>query len=136
MKSGGGAWLKPFRRPAPWVALWTLAIVVVVVASLAPPPPMPRVSGGDKIGHFVAYALLAGAAVQLFGPIRALWVAGLGLVGLGLGLEWAQHAFTHTRQMEAADALANTLGVLAGLSTRMLPLRDLLLTIDRRVFPA
>ena len=35
------------------------------------------------------------------------------------------------RMLDRNDALANTLGVLAGLATALTPLRDLLLRIDR-----
>lgn len=123
--------LKPFRRPWLWAGLWSLAIAAVVVVSLAPPPPMPPVEGGDKIGHFIAYGALAAGAVQLYARWPSLLGAGIGLVLLGIGLEWAQGAFTETRHMERADALANTLGVIAGLATRLTPLRDLLFRLDR-----
>ena len=125
-----GRSLKPFRRPRLWSGPWCVAIAAVVVVSLAPPPPMPPVEGGDKIGHFLAYGVLAAAAVQLYARWPALLGAGLGLVLMGIGLEWAQGALTDTRQMERADALANTLGVIAGLATRVTPLRDLLLRLD------
>lgn len=125
-----GRSLKPFRRPRLWSGLWCVAIAAVVVVSLAPPPPMPPVEGGDKVGHFLAYGVLAAAAVQLYARWPALLGAGLGLVLMGIGLEWAQGALTDTRQMERADALANTLGVIAGLATRVTPLRDLLLRLD------
>ena len=101
--------------------------------SLAPPPPMPPVEGGDKIGHFLAYGVLAAAAVQLYARWPSLLGAGIGLVLLGIGLEWAQGTLTDTRQMERADALAIALGVIAGLATRLTPLRDLLLHLDRRI---
>lgn len=122
--------LKPFRRPRLWAGLWCAAIAAVVVASLAPPPPMPPVDGGDKIGHFLAYTALAAGAVQLYARWPSLLGAGLGLVLLGIGLEWAQGALTESRQMERADMLANTLGVIVGLGTRATPLHDLLVRWD------
>ena len=122
--------LKRFRRPGLWSGLWCAAIAAVVVLSLTPPPPMPPVQGGDKIGHFLAYGALAAGAVQLYARWPSLLGAGLELVLMGIGLEWAQDAFTRTRQMERADALANTLGVIAGLATRLTPWRDLLLRLE------
>ena len=122
--------LKPFRRPWLWSGLWCAAIAAVVVLSLTPPPPMPPVQGGDKIGHFLAYGALAAGAVQLYARWPSLLGAGLGLVLMGIGLEWAQDALTQTRQMERADALANTLGVVAGLGSRLTPWRNLLLRLD------
>ena len=82
-----------------------------------PTPALPNVPpGSDKFEHFLAYALLAARAVQLYARWPALLGAGLGLVLLGIGLEYAQGALTATRLMDRWDALANTLGVIAGLA--------------------
>lgn len=131
-----GRSLKPFRRPLLWSGLWCLAVAAVVVASLAPPPPMPPVAGGDKLGHLAAYFVLAAGAVQLHARWPSLLGAGLGLVLMGIGLEYAQGALTELRQAERADALANTLGVIAGLATRLTPWRDALLRVDGGNRPA
>ncbi|WP_101926068.1 MULTISPECIES: hypothetical protein [Luteimonas] len=125
-----GRALKPLRRPRLWTGLWCTAIALVVVLSLAPAVPMPDVPDGDKLGHFLVYAALAAAAVQLYARWSSLLGAGIGLVLLGIGLEYAQGALTAHRLQDPMDALANTLGVLAGLATRLTPLRDLLLRID------
>lgn len=128
-----GRSLKPFRRPWLWSSLWCLAIAAVVVVSLVPAPDLPDLPpGSDKWEHFLAYAALAAAAVQLYRRWPALLGAGLGLVLMGIGLEYAQGALTQTRMMDRWDALANTLGVMAGLATRMTPWRDALLRFDRR----
>ncbi|WP_147208545.1 VanZ family protein [Pseudoxanthomonas taiwanensis] len=104
-----------------------MAVAVVCVASLTPPPPMELPRHGDKVEHLLAYAALAAAAVQVFRPGRALWAAGIGLVLMGVALEFAQGALTQTRMADPADALANTAGVLLGLGTRLTRWRDLLL---------
>ena len=125
-----GRSLKPFRRPFFWCGLWILAVVVVIVASLIPGPPMPPVDGGDKLMHFIAYFALAAAAVQLFRNWWSLLGAGIALVLLGIGIEYAQDLLTDYRMIDRYDALANTIGVIAGLATRLTPLRDLLLRLD------
>jgi len=127
-----GRSLKPLRHPVPWAALWCLAVAVVVVVSLVPAPDLPHAPGGDKLHHFLGYCALAAAAVQLFARWPALLGAGLGLVLLGIGLEYAQGALSPTRMADRWDALANTLGVIAGLGTRLTPWCDLLLSIDGR----
>ena len=119
--------VKPQRRPWLWLGLWIGAIIGVVVLSLAPPPQMDLPSGADKVEHFIAYFVLAAAAVQLFASRRALLWIGLATVGLGVGLEFAQHLATTTRTMDQADAWADLLGVIAGLATRFTPMHDLLL---------
>jgi VanZ family protein len=112
--------------------MWCLAIAAVWVFSLMPPPPMPDFASSDKVSHFLAYFVLAACAVQLFRNWTSLLGAGLALVLMGIAIEHAQGALTDNRMMDAKDALANTLGVIAGLATRLTPLRDLLLRIDGR----
>lgn len=124
--------LKPFRRPRLWLGLWWLAIVVVIVLSLVAPPELPSTpAGSDKLGHFLAYAALMAAAVQLFERRLHRWRAAGALVAMGMLLELLQGGLTATRMQDPWDAVANTLGVLAGLATAATPLRDLLLRLDR-----
>ena len=128
--------LKPFRRPRLWLGLWLLAVAIVVVLSLvnlSGLPPVPE--GGDKVEHFLAYALLSASAMQLFATRRGCVVVAALLVALGVGLEFAQGALTTTRMADPRDAMANTLGVLAGLATLFTPLRGMLLAVDTRLRP-
>ena len=125
--------LKPLRRPRLWLGLWITAIVALIVVCLIPLdslPPLP--DNSDKVEHLFGYFVLSAAAVQLFGTRRSLLLAGLGLVGLGIGIEIAQ-GFTAYRSSDPADALANTVGVLLGMATALTPWRDLLLRIERRL---
>ena len=125
--------LKPLRHPRRWLGAWWLAIAITVVVCLVPGPDLPRTPpGGDKIEHFLAYFLLAAAAVQLYATRRALWIVAAGLVALGIAIEFAQGAFTTTRAMDAWDAVADAVGVAAGMATAWTPLRDVLLRIERR----
>ena len=120
-------WLKPLRHPRVWLGVWLAAVLTVVVACLIPPPPLALPPNGDKLEHLLAYFLLAGSAVQLFRSGRALAGIGVGLVLMGIGIEFAQGALTETRMADPADAVANTIGVLAGLATALTPGRNMLL---------
>ena len=127
--------LKPLRHPRAWLALWWLAVVLVFVACLLPAGDLPSIPRGfDKIEHFLAFFLLAASAVQLYRGRRALWWAALGLVGMGVAIELAQYAFTTSRSMDPRDVLADTLGVAAGFTIALTPLRDLLLRLEARLF--
>lgn len=126
-----GRSLKPFKRPWLWSGLWMLAIAVVVFASLVPAQALPAVPVSDKLEHFAAYAVLSAAAVQLFARRLSWAIACVLLVLMGIGLEHLQAQMALGRMLDRADALANTLGVLAGLATAFTPLRDALLRFDR-----
>ena len=71
-----------------WLALWALAILTIIVVCLMPPPPLPPLpENSDKVEHLLGYFFLAAAAVQLFAGRRALWIVGIGLVAMGIGIE-------------------------------------------------
>lgn len=124
--------LKPFRRPRLWFGLWCFAVVLVITLSLAPPAPLPDLpSGSDKVEHALAYFLLSAGAVQIFAGRGVHVMVAIALVMLGIGLEFAQGAFTTDRMQDPWDALANALGVVIGLATSWMPWRSLLLKLDR-----
>ncbi len=121
--------IKPLRHRNAWLALWLCGVAALVVVCLLPSPDLPNLHVSDKLEHALAFALLAGSAVQLFERGRGLVAVGLGLLALGIGIEFAQALFTTTRAMEAADVVADTIGIVAGLATALTPLRDVLLHI-------
>ena len=127
-------WLRGFRWPVLWVGIWLAMIGAVAATSLMsadelPPPPF---DGFDKVEHFLAYFVLAAYAVMLFAQRRAQALAAAGLIALGVGLEFAQGALTVSRMADSADALANSLGVLAGLALAPTPVARALLWVERR----
>lgn len=127
--------LRPFHRPSVWVGLWIAAIVALIAVCLGPPPEFPELpSNSDKAEHFLSFALLSWGAVQLFATRRALLLAAFGLVLLGIGIEIAQDALTTNRSADPYDALADTLGILAGLCLAWTPLRLVMLRMDKRLF--
>jgi VanZ family protein len=126
-----GRSLKPFRRPWLWSGLWCAAVAATVIGSLLPAADLGTLpSGSDKFQHFFVYASLAAGAVQLYPRWRSLLSVGVALVLMGIALEYAQGALTADRMMDRMDALANTLGVIAGLAVQLTPWRDLLLRLD------
>ncbi|MFT4257417.1 MAG: VanZ family protein [Pseudoxanthomonas sp.] len=125
--------LKPLRHPEFWLCLWWLAVALVVVACLMPAhdlPPIPE--GSDKLEHMLAFFLLSASAVQLYATRHVLIFVAIGLLLLGIGIEWAQGAFTADRAADPFDFLADAIGVALGMATALTPLRDLLLRLDGR----
>jgi len=111
-----------------WRGLGWLGIALVFTLSLMPHPPHTGLDQGDKIGHFLAYALLAG----WFGQISARRLAwGLGFLGMGAMIEVLQ-GMTGYRDMSLADLAANALGLVIGsLTARRFP--DLLCQVEARL---
>ena len=130
---GSGA-LKPFVRPQRWLGLWWGMVAAVIVGSMLPALLLPDLPpGSDKLEHLLGYAILAAAAAQVFATRAALLRAGLGLIALGVGIEIMQGAMTTSRLMDAWDAVANTLGVVAGMATVLTPMRDAWLRVEPRL---
>lgn len=76
-------------------------------------PPDPFVHS-DKVAHLLAFTVLGLAARLAFPRAPGLWLWGL-ILSAAPALEALQHWLQPVRQLSAADALANTLGVLLAL---------------------
>ena len=107
----------PWRRPL--ILLWAFLVCCVTCGSLLPSSSpvlaeLSRLHVSDKVLHGTAYfvlALLPVVAAQRWQPGV---LAGFAMFLLGVLLEVAQH-FSPGRAPDPADALANGLGVAAGL---------------------
>ena len=110
-------------------ALFVVLFVIVTYLSVAPNPPggasgnpltwwlsalfFGDLAYADKIGHFLAYAALAGVfTLARFVRGRAAVIGVLALAAYGGVLELVQGRLM-SRSMESLDALANALGVFA-----------------------
>lgn len=125
--------MRDFRRPRLWLGVWMFGWALCIALSLLPPVELGAPPDSDKLGHFLAYATLSAWAVLIFRTRRAQALAALGLIALGIGLEFAQAQLTTMRLGDPRDALANTLGVLAGLALGVTPAATLLQNLDRRL---
>jgi VanZ family protein len=102
---------------------WLAAISVVIVGSLLPGNSFPlrlmtRLHLSDKVQHLTAYAVLA-FIPALHEKRSRVVVAAISVVALGVVLEFAQ-SFSVERMFEVADMLADTLGVVSGLTIALL----------------
>ncbi|GAB6195903.1 VanZ family protein [Lysobacter xanthus] len=109
-------------RPAGLV--WLLMFAAIAVGSLVPAHdlPAPAFDGFDKVEHLLGYAVLSGYGVILDASRRGRWRAMLAAVAFGIAIEFAQAAFTATREADVVDALANTLGAALGQLVAFTPL--------------
>ena len=97
-----------------WLALGWVWIALVIFLSLTPHPPEIEMTSGDKIGHVLAYTFLMSWFCRLYRTRAKKWSIALGLVALGIAIEFAQEQ-TGYRQFEVADMVADGIGVAMGL---------------------
>lgn len=101
--------------PAPFRIMLFVALAGMVVwLSLAPSSGLPSVDGSDKLHHAAAYLALALGGAWTFPRWRLQ--LGLALFVTGLLIEVLQSQMGLGRQGDPMDAMANTCGILAGLS--------------------
>ena len=68
---------------------------------------------GDKLGHFAAYGLVTLWFAQCYTGLRQRVALAVGMVALGIALEYVQRA-TGYRSFEIADMVADGVGVAIG----------------------
>lgn len=95
------------------IAAFVLACGVIAWLSLSPTTALPQVSMSDKIEHAIAYFALTLVGAYAFQP-RLVRLA-IGLFLGGGGVEILQASMGLGRNGDPADAVANSLGIAAGL---------------------
>lgn len=103
-----------------WLPVLAWMAVIEVGTSIPHPPGLP-VEGGDKIAHFVVYAVLGALLVRAFrGAVGlATWQAALASILSGSvygALDEIHQAFLPTRSCSAGDLLADAIGVVGAVA--------------------
>jgi len=95
---------------------FALGALAIIFLSLLPADELPDIDVWDKLEHAIAYATVSLAlGIGWAGQRRAWYLLGSGLVVLGVLLEYLQ-SFVPGRLADPADAVANLVGTLLGLS--------------------
>jgi hypothetical protein len=116
-----------------WLAAGWLGVGLVVFLSLTPTPPQVDLGAyTDKWEHATAYALLMWWFCQVQTSLSMRGATGLGLVALGIALEFAQRA-TQIRMFELSDMVAGALGVALGWLLAPPRMPNLLYWCERRL---
>lgn len=98
-----------------WRALLGLLLVVITWLALVPKPPEGLSTGWDKTNHLLAFSTLAFCCVWACWPRPRQWPLLVGaLLTYGVAIEIAQ-SFLPPRSADAADVLADGLGIALGL---------------------
>lgn len=105
----------PLRFPRLWLSLGWMAVAFAIFVCLVPMSRLPQPPGvSDKTEHFVAYLLLSLWFAGIY-PRARYWLIALGLLVLGVLIEFAQGAMHYGRQADIHDVFANSTGIVAGL---------------------
>ncbi|HWI13310.1 MAG TPA: VanZ family protein [Burkholderiales bacterium] len=102
-----------FRLRAAWLAIAWALVALVIYLSVTPRPVEIPVDEGDKLGHLLAYGTVMLWFAQVYED-RARWRVMLGLVLLGIALEFVQR-WTGYRTFDVWDMAADAAGVLIGI---------------------
>jgi VanZ family protein len=115
-----------------WLLLGRLWLLATVVICLVPMPRSPiPIEGSDKLEHALGWLLITLWYAQLTRTRQALLARACGFVALGAAIELAQ-SLTTWRSADAADLLANLVGVILGVALGLSPLGGVLARLDRR----
>lgn len=105
--------LNPSKTRDYWLAAGWLGVGLIIYLSLTPSPPQIDVENGDKFGHLAAYGLVTLWFAQHYTGLRQrIWLV-LGMVALGIAMEYAQRA-TGYRTFDVNDMLADAFGAALG----------------------
>jgi hypothetical protein len=114
-----------------WWAIGIALLLLLVYGSLAPPSALPPLGQNDKILHGLAYFSVMTWFGQMFPSLRTRYAVALGLILLGIVIEFIQPYVS--RQFDWHDALVNAEGVALALVLSLTPLRGTLARIDRQL---
>jgi len=124
--------LSPIKVAAIWRIAGWLGIAAIITLSLMPLQLDMAVDNGDKFGHLASYGLVTLWLTQPYtGLHQRIWLV-VGMVALGIALEFAQHA-TGYRSFEVADMVADALGVTIGWLLAPPRLPNLLSWTEKRI---
>lgn len=108
------------RHPRVWLAVGWLLVILAFIGSIVPLRDLPKAPlPSDKVQHVAAYALLALWFAGIYPRSRYL-VIGIGLFVMGIFIEWAQGAMQLGRQSDLRDVVANSIGIVAGLTLALI----------------
>ncbi|MGV6827731.1 MAG: VanZ family protein [bacterium] len=88
-----------------------VAVLLTTILAITPQPEMIVEDFNDKLGHIIAFVLLAFLTDGAWPGKQLYWQKGLGLFGYGVLLECLQY-FVPTRFFSLLDMVANGTGIM------------------------
>jgi VanZ family protein len=111
------------RYPKFWVGMGWLAVAFTIFICLLPGKELPNTGLNDKVEHITAYALLSLWFAGVYPRTRYALIA-IGLFCLGVFIEGGQYVMHAGRQADVHDVMANSTGIIVGLTLAWLGLGE------------
>jgi VanZ family protein len=112
--------LLALRHPRLWLTMGWVLVILAFIGSIVPMRDLPTgAMPNDKVQHVAAYALLSLWFAGIY-PRSRYVVIGIGLLIMGVAIEWMQGAMNVGRQSDLRDVLANSLGIVVGLTLALI----------------
>jgi len=111
------------RYPKFWVGMGWLAVAFTIFICLLPGKELPNTGLNDKVEHITAYALLSLWFAGVYPRTRYVLI-GISLFFLGVFIEGGQYVMHAGRQADVHDVMANSTGVIVGLTLAWLGLGE------------
>lgn len=105
----------PVRHPRSWLVIGWLLVTTAFVVCLIPGRELPNVGISDKWEHSILYAGLAIWFGGLYARSR-YWVIALALFSMGVIIEVAQGTMHLGRTGDVRDVIANSIGIVIGVT--------------------
>ena len=124
--------MSPMKIADIWRIAGWMGVAAIIALSLMPLQLDMAVDNGDKFGHLASYGLVTLWLAQFYSELRQrIWLV-VGMVALGIALEYGQRA-TGYRSFEVADMVADALGVAIGWLLAPPRLPNLLSWAEKRI---
>ena len=125
----------PLRYPRLWVALGWLFVVAAVGVCLLPGQDLGALANyNDKLMHATGYTALVIWFTGIYPRSRYVAIAVL-LFGMGVAVEYLQEWMHAGRQRDWADVLANSVGIIIGVSLSLLLLGGWMQKVENWIAP-
>ena len=125
--------MEHLRREKLWVRIGLGFVCVVVFLSVTPAPVRAPTVDNFKTGHILAYAWCMLWFAQIWKDTMHRLVIALGLLVLGIGLEFVQDMLPWHRDFAVADMVDDAIGVAIGFALGWTPAANMLRGLEARL---
>ena len=125
--------MEHLRREKLWVAVGLAFVALVIFLSVTPDPVRAPTVDEYKTGHILAYAWCMLYFAQVWRDLRHRLAIALGLIVLGIALEFVQDMLPWHRDFAVSDMIDDAIGVGIGFALGFTPLANMLRWLEGKL---